>query len=156
MPNFTELRLSDGTPVRFEVRSGEGAAPHAARPESPRESAGFAASADSPEAGGSAASDEFAEFIDELPDGMGEAVPVGRGAQAAAYAVDTLRATLRPLGWLLQEVHDAVVSSPNPPHEVNVTFGVQVGHDLKLGIVGGSGEAHLTVSATWQPPTAAG
>jgi len=28
---------------------------------------------------------------------------------------------------------------------------VQVGQDLKLGIVGGSGQARLTVTATWKP-----
>jgi hypothetical protein len=55
------------------------------------------------------------------------------------------------LGPLLQEVHDAVTASPTPPREVNVTFGVELGQDLKLGIVSATGKAHLTVSATWQP-----
>jgi hypothetical protein len=59
--------------------------------------------------------------------------PAGRGAQAAAaLATDTLRAVLRPLGPLLQEVHDAVAAAPDRPQEINV----QVGQDLKLGIVG--------------------
>ncbi|MFE1410060.1 CU044_2847 family protein [Streptomyces sp. NPDC058746] len=123
MATFTELQLGDGTPVRFEVTSPSGPAPEA------------------PEAAG------------DLPDGMGHSVPVARGGgqAVAAFAVETLRTALRPMGVLLQEVHDAVTASPSPPHEVNVTFGVQVGHDLKLGIVGGNGQAHLTVSATWQP-----
>ncbi|WP_329377349.1 hypothetical protein OG625_06920 [Streptomyces sp. NBC_01351] len=126
MATFTELQLGDGTPVRFEVTSPAGPA------EPPP----------APEAAG------------DLPDGMGHSVPVARGGggqAVATFAVETLRTALQPMGILLQEVHDAVTASPSPPHEVNVTFGVQVGHDLKLGIVGGNGQAHLTVSATWQP-----
>ncbi|MEK8173118.1 CU044_2847 family protein [Streptomyces sp. M19] len=56
-----------------------------------------------------------------------------------AVATDGLRAVLRPLGPLLQEVHDAVTAVPDPPHEISVEFGVQIGQDLRLGIVGGSG-----------------
>uniref|UniRef100_A0AAU2JW77 Trypsin-co-occurring domain-containing protein n=1 Tax=Streptomyces sp. NBC_00049 TaxID=2903617 RepID=A0AAU2JW77_9ACTN len=127
MATFTELQLGDGTPVRFEVTSPAGTAEVPAAP-------------------------PVAETGGDLPEGMGHSVPVGRGGQAVAtFAVETLRTALQPMGILLQEVHDAVTASPSPPHEVNVTFGVQVGHDLKLGIVGGNGQAHLTVSATWQP-----
>ncbi|MEU5025685.1 CU044_2847 family protein [Streptomyces milbemycinicus] len=83
--------------------------------------------------------------------GVGGVTPVGRGSRAAAaLATDALRTVLRPLGPLLQEVHDAVCAAPNPPHEINVQFGVQVGQDLKLGIVGANGQASLTISATWQ------
>ncbi|MER7788415.1 CU044_2847 family protein [Streptomyces sp. NPDC097640] len=83
--------------------------------------------------------------------GVGGVTPVGRGSRAAAaLAAEGLRTVLRPLGPLLQEVHDAVSAAPNPPHEINVQFGVQVGQDLKLGIVGANGQASLTVSATWQ------
>ena len=49
-----------------------------------------------------------------------------------------------------------VLHAPSPPQEVNVTFGLQIGQDLRLGVVGGSGQAHLTVSATWQPAPHAG
>lgn len=119
--DFSELQLSDGTSVRFQLTPGDG-------PPAPVEPA------------------------DGLPDGMGKTVPVSRGDRnVTTYAIETLRSTLRPLGPFLQEVHDAVVSSERPPQEVAVTFGVQVGQDLKLGIVGASGQAHLTVSATWQP-----
>ncbi|MCX4670760.1 CU044_2847 family protein [Streptomyces sp. NBC_01381] len=128
MPNFTELELADGTAIRFEV---------------------FPAQASPPVPGSGADGD--------LPDGMGHSVPVARGGDAvAAFAVEALRTTLRPLGPLIREVHDAVMESERPPQEANVTFGVQVGQDLKLGIVGGSGQAHLTVSATWQRPSQAG
>ncbi|MFD5708916.1 hypothetical protein OQI_16925 [Streptomyces pharetrae CZA14] len=92
----------------------------------------------------------------ELPEGMGRAVPVSAGGGAAAsLAVGTLRRALRPLGPLLQEVHDAVSAAEQPPSELSVTFGVQVGQDLKLGIVGGNGQAHLTVTATWNAAEAA-
>ncbi|MFF8845410.1 CU044_2847 family protein [Streptomyces sp. NPDC015127] len=121
---FTELQLADGTSVRFDI--GPGAA-----------GTGNGASAPVPD--------------DDWPDGMGHTVPVARGDQAASFAVETLRRTLHPLGTILQEVHDAVMTAQSPPQEINVAFGIQVGHDLKLGIVGGSGQAHITVSATWQP-----
>lgn len=86
------------------------------------------------------------------PDGIGPLVPVSRRRQAAAaVAADALRTTLQPLGSLVQDVHDAVTTGATPPTEVSVTFGVQLGHDLKLGIVSGSGQAHLTVTATWNP-----
>ncbi|MGQ4459255.1 CU044_2847 family protein [[Kitasatospora] papulosa] len=88
----------------------------------------------------------------QAPDGIGPLVPVARrNRTAAAVAVDALRTTLQPLGSLVQEVHDAVTTGATPPSEVSVTFGVQLGHDLKLGIVSGSGQAHLTVTATWNP-----
>jgi hypothetical protein len=88
-----------------------------------------------------------------LPGGIDGVTPVGRGAQAAVtLATGTLRAVLRPLGPLLQEVHDAVGTAQDRPQEINVQFGVQVGQDLKLGIVGAGGQASLTVSATWRLP----
>ncbi|KUN57922.1 hypothetical protein AQJ46_45260 [Streptomyces canus] len=91
---------------------------------------------------------------DDVPDGIGPLVPVARRGQAiAAVAADVLRSTLKPLGPLVQEVHDAVSAGATPPTEVAVTFGVQLGQDLKLGIANGSGQAHLTVTATWKPGT---
>ncbi|MFE7268017.1 CU044_2847 family protein [Streptomyces sp. NPDC057592] len=88
------------------------------------------------------------------PDRLGPVVPVGRRREAiASVASNALRGTLRPLGPLVQEVHDALRSVPSPPSEISVTFGVQLGQDLKLGIVNGNGQAHLTVTATWNPPT---
>ncbi|MEU3221373.1 CU044_2847 family protein [Streptomyces sp. NPDC006971] len=86
---------------------------------------------------------------EQAPDGIGPLVPVARRRRAAA--ADALRTTLQPLGSLVQDVHDAVTTGATPPAEVSVTFGVQLGHDLKLGIVSGSGQAHLTVTATWKP-----
>ncbi|GAA2151007.1 hypothetical protein GCM10009760_45950 [Kitasatospora kazusensis] len=94
-----------------------------------------------------------------LPPGLGGARPVGRPAgegeqpaKVTRLAQDALRSALRPLVPLLQEVHSTMASVPYRPHEVSVEFGVQFGSDLKLGIVSGSGEASLTVSATWQLP----
>jgi hypothetical protein len=88
---------------------------------------------------------------EQAPDGIGPLVPVARRRRAAAVAADALRTTLQPLGSLVQDVHDAITTGATPPAEVSVTFGVQLGHDLKLGIVSGSGQAHLTVTATWKP-----
>lgn len=85
------------------------------------------------------------------PDGIGPLVPVARRRRADATVAAALRTTLRPLGSLVQDVHDAVTTGATPPAEVSVTFGVQLGHDLRLGIVSGNGQAHLTVTATWAP-----
>lgn len=84
--------------------------------------------------------------------GVGGVTPVGRGTRAAAALADAgLGVVLQGLGSVLQDVHDAVRSAPHPPQEFTVQFGVQVGQDLKLGIVGANGNASLTISATWRP-----
>ncbi|MGW2486196.1 CU044_2847 family protein [Streptomyces sp. NPDC001606] len=99
---------------------------------------------------------------DDLPEGMGRVVPVGAAGRAVAnFAAAALRGALSPIGPLLQEVHDAATAVPDPPTELSVTFGVQVGQDLKFGVVGAAGQAHLTVTASWKPgpgpaPTPAG
>ncbi|MEU9797222.1 CU044_2847 family protein [Streptomyces sparsogenes] len=127
--DYAEILLADDTSVRLELAPVRGAARggpggEGGGPRPPR-----------PEGTG----------------GVGGVTPVGRGSRAAAtLATDALRTVLRPLGPVLQEVHDAVRSAPNPPDEINVQFGVQVGQDLKLGIVGANGHASLTVSATWK------
>ncbi|MCX5412937.1 CU044_2847 family protein [Streptomyces sp. NBC_00059] len=125
MSTTPDLELDDGTPVRFLLTP--------------------------PAAGGAPAGPAGRDGAD-LPEGMGRAVPVASGGRSvASIAVGTLRGALQPVGPLLQEVHDAVVATPEPPTELTVTFGVQFGQDLKLGIVGGSGQAHLTVTASWRP-----
>lgn len=88
----------------------------------------------------------------DLPDGMAGVTPVGRGARVGELAADALRTVLSPLGPVLQQVHDAVCGIPDPPHEISVEFGIQVGQDLKIGIVGANGQASMTISATWQLP----
>ncbi|MFK0293636.1 CU044_2847 family protein [Streptomyces sp. NPDC090442] len=80
-----------------------------------------------------------------------EAAFLGLGKAPVAAA---LRTTLHPLGQLLQEIHDAVTTAERLPPEMSVQFGVQIGQDLKLGIVGANGRASLTVTATWRPQQA--
>ncbi|MFE1316721.1 CU044_2847 family protein [Kitasatospora phosalacinea] len=100
--------------------------------------------------------DDAYDEDDELPEGYGGAVPVAAPARVLQHAAelsrDALRLALSPLRPLLQEVHDTLVAVPDRPQEFSVEFGVQLGADLKLGIVGGSAEASLTVSATWKLP----
>ncbi|MET7289173.1 CU044_2847 family protein [Streptomyces sp. NPDC005573] len=130
-----DLELDDGTPVRFVLLP---AAPQAPGP-------------------GLAAAPASDPLDDDLPEGLGTAVPVGSFTTAVAnFAGEALRGALRPIGPLLQEVHDAATAVPAPPTELTVTFGVQVGHDLKFGIVGSAGQAHLTVTACWKTPAGAG
>lgn len=91
----------------------------------------------------------------DLPEGFGGVDPVARG-RAGQLAVQSLRLALSPLGPLLQEVHDAVAAAADPPQELSVSFGLQLGQDLKLGVVGANSSATMTVSATWQLPPRAG
>ncbi|GGU41823.1 hypothetical protein GCM10010259_35780 [Streptomyces daghestanicus] len=85
------------------------------------------------------------------PPEQDEWTPVSRGGErVTALAADTLRAALRPLGPLLQQVHDSVAAADDPPQDLSVEFGVQIGQDLKLGIVGGSGQATMKITATWR------
>ncbi|MET7699006.1 MULTISPECIES: CU044_2847 family protein [unclassified Streptomyces] len=88
----------------------------------------------------------------DLPGGIAGVTPVGRGARVGALATDALRAVLSPLGPVLQQVHDSVSGIADPPHELSVAFGIQIGQDLKIGIVGANGQASMTISATWQLP----
>ncbi|GGT29852.1 hypothetical protein GCM10010207_32150 [Streptomyces atratus] len=126
-----DIELDDGTPVRFLLTSPAGAS------------------------GGAATLP--AQGDGDLPEGMGKAIPVATGGRSVAnFAAGALRGALKPVGPLLQEVHDAVVAAPEPPTELSVTFGIQVGQDLKFGIVGGSGQAHLTVTASWRPAPSRG
>lgn len=92
---------------------------------------------------------------DDLPEGFTAPVPVARGSRAGRAAVGTLQVVLRPLGLVLQEVHDSLAALPDPPQEVSVELGVQIGQDLRLGIVGVNGQASMKVCATWQPRPAA-
>ncbi|WP_344635566.1 CU044_2847 family protein [Kitasatospora cystarginea] len=73
-----------------------------------------------------------------------------RAGRVTRLAQGSLRSALRPLVPLLQEVHDTVAGVPDRPDTVSVEFGVRFGTDLKLAVVGGSGESSLKVSATWQ------
>ncbi|WP_030252669.1 CU044_2847 family protein [Streptomyces violens] len=126
MPEYAELQLSDRTLVRLALAPVGTPAP--------------AVPAARP----------------DLPDGAGTVEPVGRARErVAALAGDGLRAVLSPLGPLLQEVHDSVVRTENPPQELSVEFGVQIGQDLKLGIAGGSTQAAMKITASWQLPDTA-
>ncbi|MER5945481.1 CU044_2847 family protein [Streptomyces sp. NPDC001904] len=124
------LELEDGTPVRFLLAEPTVVAVGGRTPDP-----------DAP----------------DLPDGMGAAVAVSRGGQAvAALATGALHQALRPLGTLIEEVHGVVTGTPVPPSEISVSFGLQIGGDLKLGIVGATGQAHLNVTATWAPAPSSG
>ncbi|MDH6576167.1 CU044_2847 family protein [Kitasatospora sp. MAP5-34] len=146
MSDYIEFSFDDGSSVMLRTFP----APREQQPEAPQPEA-RPAEAPYPQAP-----------IGALPPGLGGARPVGRRAgeeeggrepaKVTKLAQDALRNALRPLVPLLQEVHETIASVPYRPHEVSVEFGVQFGSDLKLGIVSGSGEASLTISATWQLP----
>ncbi|WP_028808561.1 CU044_2847 family protein [Streptomyces canus] len=86
----------------------------------------------------------------DLPDGTGSVVPVGRGQRVAAATGQALSDVLRPLGSVLDSVHQAMTSALRPPDDVAVELGVRLSQDLKLGITSAQGEAVITVRATWK------
>jgi Trypsin-co-occurring domain 1 len=163
VPRFAEIRLADDTSVRLELAPAgqdpatlrnppaHGADPHGTDPH--RAAADGSARDAAPEPAAHAPAGQAPADHDgsDLPEGFAGGLPVARGG-AAALAAGTLRGVLRPLGPLLQEVHDAVSAARDRPEEMSVSFGVQIGQDLKLGIVGASGQASMTVSATWRLP----
>ncbi|MFC1415761.1 CU044_2847 family protein [Streptacidiphilus cavernicola] len=74
--------------------------------------------------------------------------PVGRTHDVVTQAGQKLEEVLRPLVPVLGAVRSTV--SRLSPDEVTVTLGVKLASNLQLGIVGGRGEANLTVAATWR------
>lgn len=91
--------------------------------------------------------------VGDPPEGIAGPFRTGHGPAVVAHlAEDALHAVLRPLGPLLQHVHDSITVADNPPNQITVQFGVVLGDDLKLGIVGANGQACMTVSATWGTP----
>ncbi|GHD18957.1 hypothetical protein GCM10010313_49540 [Streptomyces violarus] len=126
MTQYAELLLDDSTVIRLELSPVGG-----------------------PQADGHES--DLGEY-EELPDGIQGSEPVGRLRDAARVLVGgTVRGVLSPLGPLLREVHATVTSVEDPPQEFSVEFGLQLGQDLKLGIVGVNSASSLKVSATWRP-----
>ncbi|MFF6874919.1 MULTISPECIES: CU044_2847 family protein [unclassified Streptomyces] len=132
MTHYAELLLDDSTVIRLELSPVGG--PQADGQEH-----------------GSREYGEREEFED-VPDGIRGAEPVGRLREAGrVLAGGTVRGVLSPLGPLLREVHATVTSVEDPPQEFSVEFGLQLGQDLKLGIVGVNSASSLKVTATWRP-----
>ncbi|GGS59954.1 CU044_2847 family protein [Streptomyces violaceus] len=132
MTQYAELLLDDSTVIRLELSPVGG--PQAEGQESDPGVYG-----------------EDGEY-EELPDGIQGSEPIGRLRDAARVLVGgTVRGVLSPLGPLLREVHATVTSVDDPPQEFSVEFGLQLGQDLKLGIVGVNSASSLKVSATWRP-----
>ncbi|HZX40161.1 MAG TPA: CU044_2847 family protein [Streptomyces sp.] len=93
---------------------------------------------------------------EEAVPGFGRSRPVARGARVVAATEGALSALLAPLVPLLQRVHDTVAAVPDAPDELSVSFGLRVSQDLKLGVVGATGEATMTITANWHlSPSAA-
>ncbi|WP_324789268.1 CU044_2847 family protein [Streptomyces sp. H51] len=88
------------------------------------------------------------EGADAVP-GFGTSRPVARGARVVAAAEGALSAVLAPLVPMLQQVHDTVAAVPDAPDELSVSFGLRVSQDLKLAVVGTTGEASMTITANW-------
>lgn len=89
-----------------------------------------------------------ADGAERVP-GFGPSRPVAAGSRLARVTGRTLRGVLTPLVPVLQSVHDTVASAAAPPDQLTVTLGVRIGNDLKIAVVGASGEASLAVTATW-------
>jgi hypothetical protein len=92
------------------------------------------------------------ERHEESVPGFGRSRPVARGARVVAATETALSSLLAPLVPMLQTIHDTVSTVPDTPNELSVSFGVRITQDLKLGIVGTTGEATMTITANWHLP----
>ncbi|WP_326684219.1 hypothetical protein OHB31_16480 [Streptomyces microflavus] len=150
MSHYAELLMDDGTAIRLQL-SPAGGPPGGNDSEQSRANVvptDDAASGGHPEDGA---------YEEELPGGVGGAEPVGRIRDATrTLARGSLRGALSPLVPLLSEVHALVSSVDHPPQEFNVQFGLELGQDLKLGIVDVKSSSSITVSATWHTAPEAG
>ncbi|MFB7665493.1 CU044_2847 family protein [Kitasatospora sp. NPDC056138] len=146
MSSFFEFSFTDGTSVMLRAFPASQQQAEAAEEPEPEPAPAPAGGLPPGLAGGRAVG---RQSEDDRSDEDGEQQ---RARRVTRLAQGSLRAALRPLVPLLQEVHDTVAEVPDRPDTVSVEFGVRFGSDLKLGIVGGSGESSLQVSATWQLP----
>ena len=87
---------------------------------------------------------------ESFPAAVAPLTPVGHTSEVVTRAGRSLEDVLRPLVPTLQAVHRTVLHIPHAPDEVTVTLGVKLASNPQLGIVGGKGEASLTVAATWR------
>ncbi len=87
---------------------------------------------------------------ESFPAAVAPLTPVGHTSEVVTRAGRSLEDVLRPLVPTLQAVHRTVLHIPHAPDEVTVTLGVKLANNFQLGIVGGKGEASLTISATWR------
>lgn len=95
------------------------------------------------------------EGDEESVPGFGRSRPVARGTRVLAATETALSSLLAPLVPMLQTVHDTVSTVPDTPDELSVSFGVRITQDLKLGVVGTTGEATMTITANWHLPRSA-
>jgi hypothetical protein len=92
----------------------------------------------------------------EVPAGSGQLEPVAAsGGLVSRASRGALRGVLQPLVPVLESVHETVAALAVPPDEISVDIGVRFTNDLRIGIVGSSGEASLVVKATWRLETGA-
>ncbi|MFF4395975.1 CU044_2847 family protein [Streptomyces sp. NPDC001480] len=146
MAQYAELLLEDGTVIRLQL------SPVGGPQTGDVKGGGRGVGGEFTKYAESDGDHEYGADEDDLPGGVGGAEPAGRIRDAArTLARGSLRGALSPLGPLLREVHSVVSSVDNPPHEFNVQFGLQLGQDLKLGIVDVKSASSVTVSATWRP-----
>ena len=85
----------------------------------------------------------------DLPSASQPVDAVSRIGDTVEKAGKTLAEVLRPLIPVLDSVHQTVSKADQPPDEITVGLGLKLSSELHLMLVGGNGEAGLTVSAKW-------
>lgn len=138
--DFVEFTFVDGTAVALQVFPSL-PSPHGDAPDDERRD------------GGGQDEEPYGSASDDVP-GFGQSRPAARRrpwarASGATAGDGAMRTMLAPLVPLLQHVHDTVAAVPDTPDELSVCFGVRVSQDLRIGIVGATGEATMTVTANW-------
>lgn len=85
----------------------------------------------------------------DLPPSSRSVDAVSRVGDTVEKAGRTLAEVLRPLIPVLDSVHQTVSKANQPPDEIAVEIGLKLSSELRLVLVGGTGETSLKVSAKW-------
>lgn len=85
----------------------------------------------------------------DLPSGTGPLQPVSRPGEILRKTGAALADVLQPLVPVLETVHKTVGSAAVKPDEISVQVGLKLTTGMNLMIVGGNGEASITVAAKW-------
>ena len=85
----------------------------------------------------------------DLPSGTEPLQPVTRPGEILRKTGAALADVLQPLVPVLEAVHKTVGKAAVKPDEISVQVGLKLTTGMNLMIVGGNGEASITVAAKW-------
>ncbi len=91
-------------------------------------------------------------FYVEIGDSVntGHQTLVARDGGLVVQATKTLEETLTPVTNAMKTIFDSVINSEVSPSELEIEFGLKFSADAGVIIAKASGEASVTITATWK------